>query len=129
VSTFLQTTTNDLDFTAGRLTIVSNVAQGAAIKLRNRLQFFQGEWFLDTRLGFPYFKYVFVKRPNAGILKQILRQSILTTPGIVNLLDLKLELDRARRKANWTFRAQAQTGEVIAGGSSSPFIVETKGLA
>lgn len=101
--------------TAGRLTIVRPTINATAIKLRNRLRFFLGEWFLDTRLGAPYRQYLFVKNPNLAIAKQVIRKIIEGTPGVVELLSLDSSLDAKARKLSWVFRARTSAGEVLEG--------------
>ena len=124
MSTFAQETDNDLKVVNGQLVLVTDVAEEAAICLRNKLQFVQGEWFLDTRVGMPYFAFFFVKNPDLLLLRSLLRTAILSVEGIDSIIDLNTTLDKARRKASFKFRARAANGKIITGGSGQPFIVE-----
>lgn len=63
-----------------------------------RLRFFLGEWFLDERLGVPYFDSVLIKNPNLVLVRGILRQAILTTPGVEQLDSFQFTYDNAIRK-------------------------------
>lgn len=111
--------------TAGRLVVVRSNVAVTAIKLRNRLRFFLGEWFLDTRLGAPYRQYLFVKNPNLAVARQVIRKIIEGTPGVAELLSLDATLDAKARKLTWTFRARCLSGEVLSGTNAElPYVVE-----
>ena len=124
MSTIAQTPSGDLALGFGlRLSLVRRVADSTAIKLRNRMMFFQGEWFLDTRLGVPYRKFVFLKNPQIPLVKQMFRKVIEGTPGIAELL--RLDLTSNKRVLRVDFAARTEDGFVISGsGLDSPFIVE-----
>ena len=124
MSTIAQTPSGDLALGFGqRLSLLLRVADSTALKLRNRMLFFQGEWFLDTRLGVPYRKFVFLKNPQIALVKQMFRKVIEGTPGIAELLRLDLTSDK--RVLRVDFAARTEDGFVISGsGLDSPFIVE-----
>lgn len=124
MSTFAQETDNDWKIVNGQLVLVTDVAECAAIELNNKLQFVQGEWFLDTRVGVPYFAYFFVKNPDILLLRRLLRTVVLSVQGIASIIDLTTTVDNAKRKASFKIRALAANGKIIVGGSGSPFIVE-----
>ena len=50
----------DLDFSSGGLELLEGVDE-IVQKLDTRLQFFLGEWFLDQRLGIPYYEDILIK--------------------------------------------------------------------
>ena len=85
----------DLRLTANQITFVEGV-DAIAQHLRNRLRFFLGEWFLDQRQGFPYFRDVFIKNPNRPAILSLLRRTIRETPGIVSVDELTLSISPAR---------------------------------
>jgi hypothetical protein len=124
VATFSQTTDNDLAVVNGSLVLVTDVAQEAAIVLRNKFKFTKGEYFLDVRQGVPYFELVFVKNPNLLLIKRLFRDVIMSVPGIARVIDLSMSLETRTRKLAFSFRAQADNGRIISGGSGQPFIVE-----
>lgn len=110
--------------TNGKFTLVTDPASAGAQKLRNQFQIFLGEWFLDSRIGMPYYQEVFVKDPNLGVLGQLFRGVILKTPGVKSVENLKVSFDNATRNANVTFAATWDDGSVITAVSlDQPFIV------
>jgi len=86
----------DLQLIDGELSLTSGseaVAQG----LRQRLLFFRGEWFLDTRLGVDWFGTVLKKNPNWTRVDQMIRAVVIGTPGIKNVRSLDLDFNSAQR--------------------------------
>ena len=68
-----------------------------------RLRFFLGEWFLDSRLGVPYFDSVLVKNPNLVLVRGIIRQAILTTPGVDSIESFDFTYTNATRRMELNF--------------------------
>lgn len=124
MSTFAQTGDGDLSLVTGQLVLVEDVAEAAAIELRNKFLFGKGEYFLDTREGVPYFERVFLKNPDVLAIRELFRSVILSVQGVKSVAELDVTFDRAQRKADFTFRAIADNGKVIVGGSGQPFVVE-----
>jgi hypothetical protein len=75
-----------------------------------RLQFFKGEWFLDTRVGVPYFEEILGQKPRLTAIAGIFRDVIMTTPGITGVLDLDIQFDGATRKLSVSFTGQTALG-------------------
>jgi hypothetical protein len=109
----LDPATNDILVTDDALAIVEDgdaIIQHLAIRLR----FFLGEWFLDTRLGIPYFDSVLVKNPNLVLVRGILRNAILTTPGVLSLESFAFDFDNANRVMAVDFTVRRDdTGELL----------------
>lgn len=106
-------TDGDLDFSTGGLVLVDGVDE-LVQKLIVRLQFFLGEWFLDQRLGIPYYQAILVKSPNLVSVQSIFREVILETPGVDELLGaIVLSLDGALRRLSVSFTVRATTGEAV----------------
>lgn len=72
--------------------------------VRSRLRFFLGDWFLDERQGFPWFRDVLRKNPDRQSIVSALRRTIRQTPGIAQVDELVLEVDESRN-ATVSFRA------------------------
>lgn len=100
----LDTGTHDLDFTGGNFTLIEG-ADEIAQKLRVRYQFFKGEWFLDQRVGVPYFQTIFVKGVPETVIRTTMVNVALTTPGVANVEDYEFSLDAVTRAASISFRA------------------------
>ena len=104
-------TTGDIELVNGELPLVSGVDEYAQF-IGQKLKSFLGEWFLDVRLGVPYFDRIFEKQINPEIVTAIFRNEIITTPGVLELQELDLNLDAATRRLDVDFRALSTDGEV-----------------
>ena len=87
---------------------VDATAQHLLISLR----FFQGEWFLDLRIGFPYFEEVLVKAPDLNVVQSLFRDAILETEKVISVSELELDYDGTTRTLAVSFRAQTTEGPV-----------------
>ena len=110
MSDFKQTDTGDLFVAAnGDLVLVEGleaIAQHCEIRLRT----FKGEWFLDTRIGVPWFEEILKKAPQLGVVSGILKQVILGTPGILSLQTFDIDFDLPTRELLVTFEAATTDG-------------------
>lgn len=102
--------TGDLEIGAdGDLIIVTGL-DAILQHLRIRLQFFRGEWFLDTRLGIPYFEEVLRKAPDLNVVESILRDAIRETPGVISITSFELDFEGVSRKLSLDFAALTDEG-------------------
>ena len=108
----LMTPDGDLDLSTNDMQLVTGSAE-IAQHLRIRLKFFLGEWFLDTRLGVPYIQQILRKRPQLAVVQDILRRTVLSTPGIIEILSFSFELDSVTRRLTVDLRAQITGDEVL----------------
>lgn len=89
----------DVDYTDGRLTIVTGVD---AIRQRwlIYIRTFLGEWFLDQSIGVPYYQRVLKKAVSRQALKQVFRDGTLEVPGVIQVVSVIVDsLDTATRSA------------------------------
>lgn len=87
---FKLTSGGDLDFSTDDLVLLDHI-EAVAQHLRIRLRFFLGEWFLDQRVGIPYFEKILGKvGRRENVVRSILRKAILDTSGVEALRSLSL---------------------------------------
>ncbi len=87
--------------------VLTSLADAVKQHLLQRLRTFRGEWFLDFSIGIPYFQNILVKNPNPDVVDGLLKDEILSTPGVDELLFFELEYDRAVRKLTVSFSVRA----------------------
>ena len=112
--------TGDLDIESKNVTLVQGI-EAIDQQLRIRLRFFLEEWFLDSRLGIPYFRNILVKNPNTDLIRSVFRDAIDGTPGVQTVQELEASIEPASRTLTLSFRAILDTGEEL---NYSPFIIE-----
>jgi hypothetical protein len=122
MSTLAQTPEGDIALVSGRATVISRPCDVAAVKLFNKFRSFKGEWFLDTRVGVPWYEFLGVKNPDLGVIRQIFTRVILSVEEVTSIKSLEMKLNKDRT-LDFTFEAVAIDGQVVAGGSGVPFIV------
>lgn len=68
-----------------------------------RLSFFLGEWFLDNAVGIPYYESILIKNPSLIVVREIFREALEETPGVLEILalDVGYQGDRVAR-IPWT---------------------------
>ncbi len=74
------------------------------------LQTFVGEWFLDSRIGVPYFQKILGQKPKLNVVKALLRKAIMTTPGVLNISDYVVEFDGPSRRLTVSFTCLGSSG-------------------
>lgn len=105
-------TTGDIELINGELPLVTGTQEYEQF-LTQKLRTFLGEWFMDIRLGLPYFQEIFVKRLNVETVNAVYRNEIINTPGILELQEFDLDLEKISRKLTVSFRALSTEGEVV----------------
>jgi hypothetical protein len=103
-------TNGDLAIVGDTLVLTSGIEK-VAQDLTIRLQFFQGEWFLDSRLGVPYFQKILGEKPRLNVLKNIFRKAIMTSPGVRTINDLILDYDGPTRRLSVSFNVKSVEGD------------------
>jgi hypothetical protein len=74
-----------------------------AQKLAIHLQFFFGEWFLDTTQGVKWYQNILVKNPNTRDIQSILQAAIMEVPGVEAITDFNLIYDPKGRTLQLIF--------------------------
>lgn len=76
-----------------------------------RLQFFYNEWFLDTSKGIKFYDIVFVKVPDLNLIASVMKTFILSTEGVLELLEYSQIYDRRLRKLTVSCKVNTTFGE------------------
>lgn len=122
--TLLLTPDGELDLTAG-LRWTRTLKEYTTQKLRSRLRFFLGEWFLDQRLGVPYFEQVFIENPDISLLTTLYRRIIIGTVGVGAIEKLNLRFDRKARTLFVTFTVRLVGSPETIDFVDEPFVLKS----
>lgn len=113
----------DLALASGSVYLISRGAY-ARQKLSVRFKFFITEWFLDLRLGVPYYRDVFGKTASFEVIRSLFRKLILTTPGVSSLASYAVKFDEEKRTLSFAFQAVATSGVVTVTHNDQDFILD-----
>lgn len=80
--------------------------------LTQTLEFFLGEWFLDTTAGIPYYQSILIKDPDLLTLQALLMKAILSALGILELLSFEFNFDNRARTLSIIFNARSTHGPI-----------------
>lgn len=103
--------THDLALVAGQL-VLSEGDTDLAQKIKTRLLFVKGEWYLNPDLGIPYFEDIFIKNPDLSVVKAHFVSAILDVPGVESIISLDPTFNRAERTYYLDFVVKSAVGEV-----------------
>ena len=101
----------DLDVSSHGLQLVDGQREVLQL-LRNILKMNRGSEPLNTALGVPYFDQILEKGTADEVIQGILYQVVSESPGVLEVLDFNLVIDKASRTAALTFTARTETGIV-----------------
>jgi len=107
----LDLNTNDLLVQNYDLSLADGIDQ-IRQKLKIRLQFFYGEWYLDTTQGIKYFDEIFIKNPTLSRVQSILKSVITDTVGVNELLSMTVNLDNTKRQLTVNFEINTIYGNI-----------------
>ena len=88
---------NDLILQDGDLLLIDN-AERCAQQILISLQFWYGEWFLNTSEGVPYLEYILIKNPNIAHVRQVLTEAIEQVEGVQSVDSMTIDFDRQGRR-------------------------------
>lgn len=83
----------------GDIALTESVRQA----IRVRLRWLAEEWRFNREVGIPYFTEILVKNPNEQRIMQLFRIAILGVDEVKSVKNMRMKLDRDRRKMNLTF--------------------------
>jgi hypothetical protein len=72
-----------------------------------------GEWFLDKRLGVPYFKHILIKNPDLGLVRSLYRRILQGVPTVASIERLVLTLDKGKRELTVDWKVTLFSGITV----------------
>jgi hypothetical protein len=110
----IDTSTDDIYVSpTGGVRLTADVSEDAAQRLRTKLRRFLGEWFLDVRLGVPYYRDIFLKSPNLPVIRSLFSAQIAGDVAVARLESLTMDFDPVTRRLDVTFVARLVTGDLV----------------
>lgn len=113
--------TGDFQFGASLLNFYINVPLAPGQVAKTSLQLIQGEWFLDTTAGTPYFQGVLGKFPQSSA-DTIVRNTIINAQGVLDIATFQSSVNTAKRSYAATATIDTVYGQAVVGFSTSSHI-------
>jgi len=104
---------HDIDLTNNVVSMVTGVEEIRQL-LKQRLQLFYGEWFLDQSKGVPYFQTIMQKNVSRDTISAIFKKTITETPGVLNITKFDFSYDNLNRRMTINFGVTTQSGNIDA---------------
>jgi hypothetical protein len=102
----------DLDLSLG-LRLTPDLATYVQQKIDLRFSWFLGEWFLDQRLGLPYFRDIIGQRYDQRLCDSLFLRALQRVPGVGNVRACFTTFDAPSRTLRVDGEALLTTGEVV----------------
>ena len=90
-----------LDDTGTTLVLLTDL-EALVSKITQRLQFFLGEWFLNTTIGVPYFQHIFEKPVDPSLIVILLNDQITQEPDVETVDEASIEFNREQRTFSYS---------------------------
>jgi hypothetical protein len=93
--------------------LTADLGEEVRQRLDTKYRFFLGEWFLDARLGVPYFRDVLVKNPDMRVVRSLMERVAIADPGVDAVTQLDVTLDTQTRVLTVAFECVLIDGSVL----------------
>ena len=104
-------TESDLLLTANSLTLTTG-REAIRQHIQTTLRLFQGEWFLDTTAGVPWYQDILVKGPSFAVVSAVLRNAILDVEGVLLLVTFDMDFVASTRLMTLEFSVETTEGNI-----------------
>lgn len=109
----LDPSTHDLVVENFQFKQVKTKTEDLAQRLKIKLQFFVGEWFLDENYGIPYFQEIFVKGTNRDTIDDRFKLAISSEDGVQRLSSYSSSIDRSTRELSVQATVLTTEGDLV----------------
>lgn len=97
IDLLIEETGENLELVNFNLAFTSVTSEYVAQKIKIKLSFFLGEWFLDTTQGIPYLEEVFVKNPDIGLIEDTMKANITNIDGVQEIISFDIDIGTDRK--------------------------------
>jgi len=87
---------HDIHFENNNLVVVTD-REAVAQRVRQHLEMYQGEWFLNTDAGVPWFQFIYVEPFDQSTAESLLKAAIIDVPGVAEITEFMVSVDQAGR--------------------------------
>lgn len=103
----------DIEFVDGELNFTTE-EETLLQRIKQRMQFFRGEWFLNEAEGIPYFEEIFQKNYDLSRIEAIYINELQRIDGVAEILSLEINVNDSTREMTIEGQIREEsTGEII----------------
>ena len=103
--------TGDLDLTDVAV-VLTDGRESYQQRMHIKLRSFLGEYFLNTEYGIPWFQDILKKNPDYVTVQQLIKNAILSIPGVLELTKFDMSFSDSTRTLTVTLGAKTEEGEI-----------------
>lgn len=92
-------------------------------RVRVRLQFFSGQWFLNLSAGTPYFQHILVKGPSDQTIRSVFLQVLSRTEGVKEVKEFSYVLNERTRRLTISFELTLENETPFRSIDFPPFVI------
>lgn len=108
----LNPTTGDLDFSSRTLEVVASNQMSLRQRLYIRFGIWQGTWYFDEAIGFPYGMFI-AKKTSKTVLDNRIKQEVRQEPDVIAIEGFTSSIDVTSRSYKCFFTVVTSEGEEI----------------
>jgi len=110
---YLDPNTHDVVVSNFTLATTQDKADLITQRLKIKLLWFMGEWFLDENYGIPYFQEIFIKGIDLNDIDDIFKDAIANEDGVLDLLEYSSEFNNSTRELTVRSKIRIESGEIV----------------
>ena len=93
----IETNTHDLHFDDAGALVVADDAECVSQMVRQHIELYSGEWFLDVSAGVPWFEFIYIEPFDQVTAESLLKEEILSVPGVISISEFEVKIDNVNR--------------------------------
>lgn len=94
---------HDIDVSNNDLHLVATESQSIRQRLIIKILTYQGEWFLNSQLGVPYYEFILGANRSKETIDSIMQTAILEEPEVLEITRFKSRIDTISRAYEMEF--------------------------
>lgn len=104
--------THDALFINGTTPVTYENRLTVAQRLKIKLLTFQGEWFINTTTGIPYFQQILQRGVSKLTIDTIFQEAILSEPDVLEIIEFNSIIDTETRSYQLSFKVRTNSNQI-----------------
>jgi len=87
----------DIHFNVAGVLVLVEDSEAVAQRVRQHIEAYRGEWFLDRTDGVEWLTRIFVQPFSQDVAEALLKTAILDVPGVAEIIEFDMQVDPLKR--------------------------------